>query len=688
MMKLKVAAVSVAFALGLAACSHEASAPEPTQVQQNDTQQLSSGLFLSDYDRSIRPQDDLFMFVNGAWYQETDIPSDRSRYGAFDILALENEKRLHGIIQAALKTQAAVGSNQQKLADYYGSFMNEEQIESVGLTPVQPFLSRIQGATSHQELTTVMAELVQVGVGVPFGYYAYADAKNPSTNILYIAQSGLGLSDRDYYFHNNESFEALRVAYVKYVADMLTAIGHDHPDSAAQQIFDLEKRIAEHHWTREQRRDADASYNKMTAAEFDALIGNFDFAAFADKAHLGAATELIVRMPSYFEAFSDIFTSTSVETWQDYLQLRTMSAFASRLSSQFADLQFDFYSKTVNGIPEQQERWKRAVQATNYALGEVLGQEYVAQYFPPEAKARMEDMIGHIIFAMDESIQELEWMSAETKKKAQDKLSKFTPKIGYPDQWRDYSGLEVLPNDLFGNSLRVAQFNYEYNIGDIGQPVDKDRWGMTPQTVNAYYSPTGNEIVFPAGILQPPFFNLEADDAVNYGGIGAVIGHEIGHGFDDQGSRYDGDGNLSNWWTEADRQQFDAKTGMLVHQYSQFEPLPGLFINGKTALGENIGDHVGLITAYRAYKHSLEGKPSTELDGFTGEQRLFLSWAQVWKIKFRDDAMREQISSRPHAPGQYRAIGAPRNIPGFYEAFGVTEGDGMYLPPEERVKLW
>ncbi|HLV49255.1 MAG TPA: M13 family metallopeptidase, partial [Aliidiomarina sp.] len=667
-------------------CSQDTNSNATAAVQQQ--QELVSGLYLEDFDRSVRPQDDLFMFVNGTWYENVEIPSDRPRFGAFDLLAQENERRMRTIIENAAEKKAEFGSNNQKIGDYYSSYMDEAHIEELGMKPVEGMLEQIKALKNHEELTHLMAKMSRNGVTIPFGFYAYADAKNPEYNALYLGQSGLGLPDRDYYFRDGEAFENNRQAYVVYIKDMLSAAGHPQAEEAANRIYALEKALAEHHWTRAESRDAEASYNKMTVAELDTLMGGFNYAAFAEQAGITAAEDVIVRAPSYFEGFGALFDDTTIETWKDYMQLRLMSSSASRLSSQFADIQFNFYSKTLNGIPEQQERWKRAVQATNGALGEVLGQEYVAEYFPPEAKARMEELIANLIVAFEGSIKDLDWMTPDTKEKALDKLSKFTPKVGYPNEWRDYSELEILPGDLFGNSVRVANFGYDLNIADIGQPVDRERWGMTPQTVNAYYSPVSNEIVFPAGILQPPFFNMDAEDAVNYGGIGAVIGHEIGHGFDDQGSRYDGNGNLRNWWTEQDREQFDARTGMLIEQYNQFEPLPGLHVDGQVSLGENIGDHVGLISAYRAYQQSLHGKTSPVMEGFTGEQRLFLSWAQIWKIKFRDDAMREQLARGPHAPGQYRAMGAPRNIPGFYEAFDVKPGDGMYVAPGERVVLW
>ena len=693
---ITLVASSVALALGLIACSPASQNDEVTQQPRaeehsaaDQNTQLNAGLFLEDFDRTTRPQDDLFRYVNGAWYDNTEIPSDMSSYGAFRILAEENELRLRSIIEdASDMDNIQAGSNEQKLGDFYASFMDVERIEELGLSPIEAELEMISGASNHEQLTAVMAQLRLRGVGGPFGYYVWADARNPEYNTLYFGQGGLGLPDRDYYFRDSEDFAEIREKYQTYIANLLTEAGHENAEDAAERIYALEERLAEVHWTRAESRDAEATYNKMTKAELDELLGEFNYSLFASQAELDGADEVVVRMPSYFEAFGGIFADTDLQTWQDYMTLRTVNTYASRLSSNFADLNFDFYQTTLSGVPEQQERWKRGVQATNGVLGEILGEEYVERYFPPAAKARMEELIDNLLAAFEDSINELEWMSDATKEQALDKLSKFTPKIGYPEKWKDYSDLDIAADDLVGNTKRASEWAYRDMVGRIGEPVDRDEWGMTPQTVNAYYSPTANEIVFPAGILQPPFFDMDADDAVNYGGIGAVIGHEIGHGFDDQGSRYDGDGNLQNWWTEDDREQFDERANVLIEQFNSYEPLPSLNIDGQVALGENIGDLVGLTTAFRAYQKSLDGAESPVLEGYTGEQRFFLSWGQIWKMKMRDDAMREQIARGPHAPGQYRAKGAPRNVDAFYEAFDVQEGDGMYLPPEERVRIW
>lgn len=705
MTKLSVLASSVALALGLVACSpasdetdNNAQADNNTQTesaaqQQNDNgadqQELHSGLFLEDFDRSARPQDDLFRYVNGSWYDNTEIPSDKSSYGAFRILFEENQKRLRDIIQDAADTEnVEEGSNTQKLGDFYASYMDEDRIESLGIDPITEELDMIAEVEDHEQLTAVMAQLRMRGIGGPFGYYVWADARNPDYNTLYMSQGGLGLPDRDYYFNDSDDFAEIREKYQAYIADILAAAGHEDAEGAAERIYALEESLAENHWTRAESRDAEATYNAATAEELDEMVGDFDYSLFASQAEIDHADDLVVRMPSYFEAFGEIFNETDVQTWKDYMQLRTLNTFASRLSSEFADLNFDFYQTTLSGVPEQEERWKRAVDATDGVLGEVLGEEYVARHFPPEAKARMEELIDNLMVAFEASIKDLEWMTDETKEQALEKLSTFVPKIGYPSKWKDYSDLEIVSDDLIGNTKRASMWSYRDNIERVGEEVDREEWGMTPQTVNAYYSPTANEIVFPAGILQPPFFDMDADDAVNYGGIGAVIGHEIGHGFDDQGSRYDSTGNLYNWWTEEDREEFEKRTKVLVEQFNTFEPLPDLHIDGEVALGENIGDLVGLTTAFRAYQESLNGEESPEMDGYTGEQRFFFSWAQIWKMKMRDDAMREQIARGPHAPPEYRAKGAPRNVDAFYEAFDVEEGDEMYIPPEDRAVIW
>lgn len=689
MKKLTLAAASVALALGLAACNKQ----EPTQTQQAETvaakATLVSGIDTQYFDPAVKFSEDFFLAINGKWLAETAIPADKASYGSFHILHDNSQKAVKAIIdEVAARTDLVAGSDEQKLGSFYNSFMDEATIEKLGLAPLAPQLDAIKALNDKAGLAALFARLQRDGVGIPFGWYVNNDAKNSSAYAVYLGQSGLGLPDRDYYFKDDEASQKILTAYQQYLADMLSMAGHADAPAAAQRVFALEKALAEHHWTRLESRNADKTYNKMTAAELNSSLGNFDWAAFAAGVKLADVSDVIVRQPSYFEGFAKVLESTDLQTWQDYLTMRTINSYADKLSSNFADRRFAFYSTTLSGIEEQQPRWKRAVEASDQVLGELTGKLYVERHFKPEAKERMEQLVANLIKAYEISIKELEWMTEDTKLAALDKLRKFTPKIGYPDKWKDYSTLEIKADDLVGNFVRASHWGYDEMVAKLGKPIDKSEWFMTPQTVNAYYNPVNNEIVFPAAILQPPFFNMDADDAVNYGGIGGVIGHEIGHGFDDQGAKYDGDGNLRNWWTEQDKGQFQARGAKLIGQYNKFEPLPGVNVNGAVALGENIGDLGGMTVALKAYQLSLEGKDAPVMDGFTGEQRFFISWAQVWRTKFREEALRRQLSTGPHSPAHYRVIGVLPNIPQFYTAFDIKEGDAMYLPPEQRVKIW
>ena len=687
MNKVSTIALSVALALGVAACSPQQAEQQNTQAQQ-EQQQLTSGLRLDAFNTEVRPQDDLFQFVNGTWYDNTEMPADKSRIGSFLELRERNQERLRTLIETAAAEQAEAGTNSQKIGDFFNSFMDVEKLNSLGYTPIAADLQAIAQVETHADVAARFAELAKLGVSGPFGFYVYGDKKNPDYNALYFGQSGLSLPDRDYYLKDEEKFVEIRAQYKDYIKDILAMVDYEQAEAAADAILELETKIAQAHWSRVQSRDAEATYNPKSPEEMKQLMGSFDFETYAKITGIDGADEYVVSQLSYFEAFGDMFDDVSVETWKHYMTLRTVNRFASVLTEEINDRNFAFYGKVLRGTPEQEPRWKRGVDATDNALGEVLGQLYVAEYFPPAAKARMEELVDNLIVAYGESIKDLEWMSEETKQKALEKLSKFTPYVGYPSEWRDYSDLVVTDDNLVENVKRSYAFDYQEMISEIGQPVKEEDWGMTPQTVNAYYSPVRNEIVFPAGILQPPFFDMNAEDAVNYGGIGAVIGHELGHGFDDQGSKYDGDGNLNSWWTDADREAFDARGSQLAAQYDSYEVIPETFINGKLTLGENIGDLAGLTIAYRAYVNSLNGKESPVMDGYTGEQRVFLGWAQVWKNKSRDEFVRNQVLSDPHSPADYRVNGTVVNIPAFYEAFDVKPGDELYLPPEERVTIW
>ena len=647
-----------------------------------------SGIDITAIDKTVRPQDDFFNYVNGAWLERTEIPADKSRLSMFSVLNDRAQEQLKEIILDASKAHPKPGSNQQKLGDMYNSFMDEATIEKLGFAPLEKDLAGIEAVQDLSGVARKFGELRVIGVGGPLGFYIYPDAKDPGVYGFWLFQSGLTLPDRDYYLKEDQKYRDFRAAMETYATEILKLSGYENPAQAAKNVLAVETAIAQKQISRVEARDAEKNYNKRSVEQVKALVKGFDWEAYAKAAGVSNVDQLIVRNYPYFEALGELFAETDVQAWKDYMAFHLVDSHATLLSKDFVDLNFGFHSKTLNGVPQNEPRWKRGVNVTSSALGEVLGQEYVARHFTPEAKAKMEVLVQNLIKAYAASIAELEWMSDETKKQAYKKLASFKPKVGYPDKWRDYSALEISATDLIGNSKRSEQFELDYDIKRIGNPVDPVDWGMTPQTVNAYYSPTRNEIVFPAAILQPPFFNLEADDAVNYGGIGGVIGHEIGHGFDDQGSKYDGSGNLRSWWTEEDRIAFDALGDRFVEQYETFSPIEGMNVNGRLTLGENIGDLAGVAIGYRAYLMSLDGKEAPVIDGLTGPQRFFMGWAQVWRGKIREDALRARLLSDPHSPAQYRVLGPLRNVDAFYEAFDVEEGDGMFLPVEERVKIW
>mgnify|MGYP001946834938 CR=1 FL=1 len=685
-------ALSVSLALGLSACE-PTSKTETSQVMAEEKaatteMPLKSGIDLTAVDQNVRAQDDFFRHVNGAWLTNTEIPADKSGYGLFNILYDDTQENLKTLIQEAANTKAEQGSNTQKLGDMYNSYMNVELANEKGLTPLNGLLSTIDNAKNMQQLSKVFGELYVVGIGGAFNFYTSPDAKNPDVVTMYLYQSGLTLPDRDYYSKEEEKFVNFRAATEKYMAAILAKAGNESAADAAKKIMALEKDIASKHLSQVESRDAEKNYNKQNSAQVKELLGSFDWQAYADASGVGKVEDMVVRNLPYFEKISEIFAAHDLQTWKDYLTYNLIDAYAPRLSEEMVNLHFDFHSTALNGIPEQRPRWKRAVAATSGVLGEILGQQYVERHFTPEAKAKMDDLVKNLTTAYGDSINQLEWMTSETKKAALEKLAAFTPKIGYPDKWRDYSSLDIKADDLVGNYLRYSTFDHFEDTDKIGKPVDKADWGMAPQTINAYYHPVRNEIVFPAGILQSPFFDMNADDAVNYGAIGAVIGHEIGHGFDDQGSKYDGQGNLRSWWTDEDRAAFDKLGKKLVAQFNEFEPLEGQHVNGELTLGENIGDLAGVTIGYKAYQMSLNGKEAATIDNLTGAQRFFMGYAQVWRSKSREDVLRARLLSDSHSPGEFRVNGIVGNVDVFYEAFDVKEGDGMYLKPEDRVKIW
>ncbi|NRQ41731.1 M13 family metallopeptidase [Rheinheimera sp. YQF-2] len=691
MKKITTVALSIALALSAIGCT-QSTTPAGNAAEQTSTAQnpagLSSGITLANMDTSVAPQQDFFRHVNGKWLDSTEIPADKARWGSFDELRENAEKQVLAIVQQLAAEQHAKGSDEQKIADLYQSFLDEQQAEVLGLNPLRDELAAIENVTDHKELTTLWGNWQRYRIGTPVAVYVGQDQKQSDQYITGASQAGLGLPDRDYYLKDDARSKELLQQYQAFIVKLWTLAGFDNAEQAAADIVALEKQIAAAQWSRVQNRDRNATYNKLTLAELSKLAPGFNWQAFLTAAGLGNINELVVRQPTYFTAFAKLQAQTSVEQWQQYLKFHLLRSNANNLNKAFADASFDFYGKTLNGLQEQRSREKRAVSLVDNNLGFMVGKKYVEQYFKPEAKARMDQMIENLRGAFRQSIDELEWMSPVTKKQAQIKLAKFNTKIGYPDKWRDYSCVEINAADLIGNLRRSAECEYQRTIERLGKPVDRSEWGMTPQTVNAYYSSTMNEIVFPAAILQPPFFNVDADDAVNYGAIGGVIGHEFTHGFDDQGRRSDGDGNLRDWWTEQDAAQFQQRAQLMVDQYSSFNPIDDLHLQGALGLGENIADLGGLTVSYKAYQNSLQGKPGEVIDGFTPEQRFFMGWGQVWRIKFRDEALRQQVITGPHSPGMYRVLGTLSNMPQFYDAYDVKPGDGMYRDDKVRVKIW
>jgi putative endopeptidase len=650
-------------------------------------QPLASGIDQSNFDKDVRPQDDLFRAVNGAWLAKAKIPADRSSYGAFPALIEQAEKDLREIIETCADAKDnPPGSEAQKIGDLYASYMDEARAEQLGIEPIAGMLASIDRIESKKDLVRSFAELERRGVSGPLGCHVGPDAKNSDRNILYLFQGGLGLPDREYYW--DPKLKTKLAAYTAHVERMLSLAKVPDAKQTAADIVAFETRVAKAQWSKLACRDSNKTYNRKTRDELAKLAPGFDWNLYFTAIGVKNLQEVIVATPSFFTALAGMIDSVPLATWKEWLKWQVVQHYASLLNKEMADADFAFYGTTLHGIPQNRPRWKQAVSAVEGSLGEAVGKLYVAKHFPPDAKARMDQMVAHVIETYRHAFQHNDWMSPETREKALAKLATFRPKVGYPTKWRDYSLLEIRRDDLVGNMQRAAAFGWNRMIGKLGKPVDREEWGMTPQTVNAYYSQSQNEIVFPAAILQPPFFNRAADDAVNYGGIGTVIGHEIGHGFDDQGSKWDGAGNLSNWWTKADRVEFDKRGAALAAQYDKFEPIPGFHVNGKFTLGENIGDLSGLTISYAAYRASLGGHEAPVIDGLTGDQRFFIGFAQVWRCKYRDDDLKNRLMIDPHSPAECRANGTPRNVEGFYSAFGVKEGDKMYLPPKQRVKIW
>ena len=661
-----------------------------TLAAESPLAESKSGVDPSFVDAKVRPQDDLFRHVNGKWLADVPIPPDRALDGAFLKLRDKSEADLRSIIEeTASKPDNAPGSEAQKIADLYLSFMDEAKADQLGLRPLEGDMIRILALIqSKRDLIRAMAEIGRSGAEVAFDLGVDTDAKRSDRYIIYLSQGRLGLPDESYY--KLEKFKPIRDAYLPHIAKMFELAGLKDPARSAEQVLALETRLAQDHWDRVKSRDDTLTYNKKNRKELAELTPGFDWKLTFDYLGAKGVEEVVVRQPSYFTGMAKAIDEIPLDHWKKWLAWNVLRASAPLLSKPLVDESFAFYGKTLTGAQEIKPRWKRAVAAIEGTLGEAVGKVYVARVFPPAAKERMTQLVANLTEAYRLDIQSLEWMGPETKKKALEKLAKFNPKIGYPDHWRDYSKLEIRKDDLVGNLKRASAFELDRQLAKLGKPVDKTEWGMTPQTVNAYYNSGMNEIVFPAAILQPPFFDLTADDAVNYGGIGAVIGHEIGHGFDDQGSKFDGDGNMSDWWTESDRKEFESRAKKLIDQYNAFEPVetPGQHVNGALTIGENIGDLGGLTIAGKAYRIALGGKEAPVLDGLTGDQRFFTGWAQVWRAKYRPAELTRRLAVDPHSPAEFRCNGTIRNIPEFYTAFGVKEGDKLWLAPEQRVRIW
>jgi len=688
-MQRKVRSASLALAIALLVGCSQSDAPKtaaPAPAPEQKVVIAPWGFDMTGMDKSAKPGDDFYKFANGTWISTNKIPADLTSWGSFTKLDVDTEVQVHAILEE-LKPGAAAGSAEQKVHDYYRSFLDVDAIEKAGMGPAQSALNDIAAAKTHAEVARLMGR-PDLGLDTPVNVGVTIDEKNPDRYIVFVTQSGLSLPDRDYYLKKDAQFNELRSKFVAHVERMLKLAGDEDAAKKAQSILEIETQIAQRHWPVEKRRERELTYNLRKRDELVKLASNYPWMDMLTAGGLQNQEEFVVAELDAVQSLAAFFTSVPVDRWRNYMRYHYLASNANVLPLALDDERFDFYGRTLNGQPEKRERWKRAVAAVDGSIGEVVGQLYVKKHFPPEAKEKMNDLVENLRKAYAQRIRGLSWMSEDTKKVALEKLETFRPKIGYPNKWRDYSDLEVRPGDAFGNSVRARVFSWNYDVARLAKPTDKDEWFMTPQTVNAYYNPTFNEIVFPAAILQPPYFDPKADIAINYGGIGGVIGHEMGHGFDDQGAKSDAQGVLRTWWKPDDEKAFKKLVDGLVDQYAQYEALPGLKLNGRLTAGENIGDLGGLTVAYAAYKLALNDKEAPVLDGFTGDQRFFLSWAQVWRELRRDESLRNVVMSDPHSPGLFRVQGVVRNMDQWYTAFDVKPEDKLYLAPEKRVKIW
>jgi putative endopeptidase len=693
----KPLALAFAITVALAACQQAqvpvAAAAEvgPLLVDLSKVEAPAISLQASDLDTNIAACQDFNGFVNSKWLAANPVPADRTTWGAFPALGERSLHIQHEIAKAAAASAHPAGTMERKVGDFFAAGMDEAAIEAAGITPIQPALDRIAAITSNADLPAYLGEAYGNGMGMAFGFYAGADYADSNMNIAYAQQGGLSLPERAYYLEDREDYKTARSAFLLHVEKLLSLAGAE-PETAkaqAQQVLAFETRLATASLGRVELRDPALRYVPVALEAADASTPNFSWTAFFTALDVPAPEMFSLAHPQFFKEFDAMLADVPLAHWQAWLRFRTIDSASPYLSSAFETANFEFYRQTLAGQKEMPPRWKRVLGALNGSMGEGFGQLYVAQAFPPESKVKMEALVANLMLALKGRLENLEWMSQETKTRALEKWSSFTPKIGYPDKWRDWTGLDVAKDSYAGNLMAASAFNYRFNLDKVGQPVDRSEWGMSPQTVNAYYRSTANEIVFPAAILQPPFFDANADDALNYGGIGAVIGHEMLHGFDDQGSKFDAQGNMSNWWTDADRENFNARTGKLAAQYSAYEALPGLFVNGQLGLGENIADLGGVTVALDAL-NAAQGDAFTDpmVDGHSQPQRFFMNWATVWRIAFTEAQLKQQITVGPHSPGMFRAIGAPSNLPAFAQAFSCKPGDKMVRPEADRVVIW
>lgn len=657
-------------------------------IQSAQTQKIS-GIDQQYIDQNGSANNDFYDYVNGTWLKQTEIPADKARWGAFNELHELSTNQLHRIVEDLTAQKWAAGSVEQKIARLYASFMDEKAIEAKGIQPLQPELAGVDALQSKQGFAQLMGHFSRIGVRTPFDISIGQDMKRSDVMIVGLVQRRLGLPDRDYYLKDDQKFVETRAKYLKHIERMLQLSGDQQAAQHAKEILTLETELAKIQWSNVQNRDLSKRYNIYKTKDLKKLTSTFDWNTYLSSVGVKDKIQTIqVNQLSYFQSLDPVIDRTPLNVWKAYFKWNLISSFAPYLNKAFVDESFAFYGKTLRDVAEQEVRWKRGVQTVNGVLGDGLGKIYVEKHFSADKKQRMDALVQNLIQAYDQSISQLDWMSPETKVQAKKKLSSLSIKVGYPKQWRDYSALDIKEGDLIGNVIRASEFEHQDDLDKLGKPVDRDEWFMTPQTVNAYYNPSSNEIVFPAAILQPPFFNIDADDAVNYGGIGSVIGHEISHGFDDQGSQFDELGNMRNWWTAQDHKRFKAKTQALVAQYNAYEPIAGYHVNGELTLGENIADNSGLSIAYKAYQISLAGKPAPVIEGRTGEQRFYMGWAQVWRAKTREAQAIVYLKTDPHSPDKVRANGALVNQAPFYDAFKIKKGDKMYLAPEKRVSIW